>query len=239
MSLLLYYFPTPNGRKVSIALEEMQLDYQLHMVNIFAGEAQTAEYLAICPNGRIPALVDMSDPNNPIKLFESGAILQYLGRKTGRFYPVDNEAARASVDAWLFWQMASLGPMTGQITWFKRAAQKPGRDSSETSLAIHRFTKEVKRLYAVLEQQLQAREFICGDYSIADMACWPWVDQHGDYIGDLSTYPNIAVWHQMIANRKSVQRALKLGMDQLPAQLTGRSNTRNTPADINTRPSTR
>ena len=164
----LYYFPTPNGRKIAIALEEMGLAYTLRTVDILNGEQHEEAFLALSPNGRIPALVDDSG-DEPVRLFESGAILQYLGRKTGLFYP-RREAVRCQVDTWLFWQMAHLGPMTGQITWFRRAAAKPGRDPGVTSLALHRFTKETRRLYGVLDRQLQQREFVCDDDSIADMA---------------------------------------------------------------------
>ncbi len=220
MSITLYYFPTPNGRKVSIALEEMQLDYRLQLVNIFDYEAQTPGYRAICPNARIPALVEHIDDEEPVVVFESGAILQYLGRKSGRFYPKSSEAQRALVDSWVFWQMASLGPMSGQITWFKRAAKKPGRDPIETSLTLYRFTKEVKRLYNVLESQLAkhsttGQAYICGDYSIADMACWPWVNQYGHYVGELQDYPHIYQWHQRIAERSAVKKAMAVGLEEV------------------------
>ncbi len=218
MSITLHYFPTPNGKKISIALEEMTLPYRLAFVNIFAGEGVTPDYLQICPNGRIPALVDEVEGQDKVTIFESGAILQYLGRKTGLFYPTESEARRAEVDSWLMWQMAGLGPMTGQLTWFKRAGQKPGRDPAETSLAIHRYRKEIARLYAVLDRQLAGRDHICGAYSIADMACWPWVDQHGDYVG-VENYPNIAAWHARIAARPAVQRGLAVGLDLVPADL--------------------
>jgi glutathione S-transferase len=128
--IALYYLPSPNGRKVSIALEEMGLAYQIRPVNIFENEAKTPEYLEICPNGRIPALVVEPEAGEVIKIFESGAILQYLGRISGQFYPTACEAKRAWVDAWVFWQMSALGPMSGQLTWFKRAAKKPGRDQA-------------------------------------------------------------------------------------------------------------
>lgn len=213
MVLTLYYFPTPNGRKVSIALEEMGLDYELEFINILDGEAQAPGYLKVCPNARIPAIVDRAADGETVTVFESGAILQYLGRKTGAFYPLESEARRTMVDSWVFWQMAGLGPMTGQITWFNRAARKPGRDPLETSLTLHRFTKEVKRLYAVLDGQLAGREFICDEYSIADMACWPWVEQHGEYVGELQHYPNILEWHQRIAARPAVQRAMEVGLE--------------------------
>jgi GST-like protein len=212
----LYYLPSPNGRKVSIALEEMALPYEIQMVNIFELEAQKPEYLKICPNGRIPAIVDDLTEGTRVKVFESGAILQYLGRKSGLFYPTSTEAERAWVDAWVFWQMAGLGPMSGQITWFRRAASKPGRDPAETSLAIHRYTKEVKRLYDVLERQLEGREYICDMYSIADMACWPWVEQYGSYVGNLADYRAIYAWHARIAARPAVQRAMRVGMEGLP-----------------------
>ena len=211
--ITLYYMPSPNTRKVSIALEEMGLAYQVRMVNIFEREAQTPEYLAVCPNGRVPAMTDELTGGELVKIFESGAMLQYLGRKSGLFYPRESEAKRAWVDAWVFWQMAGLGPMSGQITWFKRAAEKPGRDPAETSLALHRYTKETARLYGVLEGQLAGRPFICDDFSIADMACWPWVEQYGarDF-GDLSQFPAIKAWHARIAQRPAVQRAMKLGV---------------------------
>lgn len=222
----LYYLPSPNGRKVSIALEEMGLAYELQVVNIFEFEAQTPEYLEISPNGRIPALVDVLPDGERVKIFESGAILQYLGRKSGQFYPTAPEAKRAWVDAWLFWQMSALGPMSGQITWFRRAAAKPGRDPAETSLPLHRFTKETKRLYGVLERQLEGRDYLCDDYSIADMACWPWVEQYGSYVGGLGDYPAIDRWHRRVGERPAVQRAMKLGLDQIkaPAEFAGRKN---------------
>jgi GSH-dependent disulfide-bond oxidoreductase len=181
---------------------------------VFEYEAAKPEYLEICPNGRIPAIVDDLPDGQRVKVFESGAILQYLGRKSGQFYPIESEVRCAWVDAWVFWQMSALGPMAGQITWFKRAASKPGRDPAETSLAIHRYTKEVKRLYGVLERQLEGRDFICDEYSIADMACWPWVEQYGSYVGDLKDYPEVQAWHARIAARPAVQRAMNLGVDQ-------------------------
>lgn len=216
MGLRLYYFPTPNGRKVSIALEEMGLAYQVAPVNILEGEQQRPEFLALSPNGRIPALVDETQDeqgaDERVVIFESGAILQYLGRKSGRFYP-RRESARAWIDAWVFWQMAGLGPMTGQINWFVRVSETPGRDPRDSSYALHRYTKETRRLYGVLERQLSGREFICDDYSIADMACWPWVEQYQHRVGGLGDYPNIAAWRARIAARPAVQRAMQLGLD--------------------------
>ncbi len=209
MSLQLYYFGTPNGHKVTIALEEMGLAYQLHMIDILRGQQTSPEFLAISPNGRIPALVD-DRPEGRVVVFESAAILQYLGRLSGLFYPGD-EPGRVAVDSWLFWQMSGLGPMLGQVNWFARAARKPDRDPAETSLALHRFRKESARLFAVLEQQLQGRDYICGAYSLADMACWPWVDKYHANAGDLAHYPAIASWRARIAERPAVQRALRVG----------------------------
>lgn len=221
--LTLYYFPTPNGRKISIALEEMGLDYRIKLVNIFNREAQQPDYLAICPNGRIPALVDEAGAE-PVVVFESGAILLYLARKTGLFCAPQRPALQAQIESWLFWQMASLGPMTGQITWFTRAAQKPGRPAADTSLALHRFTKEVKRLYEVLNRQLTERAYLCGEYSIADIACWPWIDQHHNYIGELQAYPHIADWHRRIGLRPAVQRSLQLGLEEARRALDNPAN---------------
>lgn len=204
--ITLYYFPTPNGRKVSMALEEMELAYELRLVDILQNEQTQPWFLALCPNGRIPALTD-----EDVVLFESGAILQYLGRKAGLFYPA-GEVQRARVDSWVFWQMAGLGPMTGQVTWFRRAAAKPERDPRDTSFAIHRYEKEMRRLYGVLETQLTGRDFICDEYSIADMACWPWVNQHAGYLGELQRFPAIFAWHQRIGARHAVRRALAVGM---------------------------
>lgn len=202
MTMRLYYFPTPNGRKVSIALEEMGLPYQVVFVDILHNAQADPAFVAISPNGRIPALVD-----GPVEIFESGAILQYLGRRSGLFYPAD-EAARCRVDGWLFWQMAGLGPMAGQLSWFLRVSKVPDRDPHDSAYPIARYTKEVRRLYGVLERQLAGRDFLCGAYSIADMASWPWIDQYRDQIGGLDDFPNIAAWYDRIAARPAVRRAM-------------------------------
>lgn len=204
-----YYFPTPNGWKVSIALEEIGLPYALSIVNILENEQLDPGYLKISPNGRIPALVDEDGGDEPIVLFESGAILQYLARKSGLFYG-DTEAQRCWIDAWVFWQMAGLGPMAGQLSWFIRVSQVPDRDPCDSSYPIHRYRKEVRRLYTVLESQLTGRAFICDDYSIADMASWPWVHQYHHQMGDIEEFPAIATWYRRIAERPAVQRALQL-----------------------------
>ncbi len=207
MSLQLYYFPTLNGHKVTIALEEMRLAYEIVPVNILAGEQTAEKFLAINPNGRIPALVD-----GEVSLFESGAILQYLGRKTGQLYPAD-EPTRARIDSWLFWQMAGLGPMSSQVNWFTRAAAKKGRDPAETSLALHRFRKETARLFGVLERGLAGRDYLCGAYSIADICNWTWIDKYPENGGGLGAFSNVAAWHARIAERPAVQRALQVGLD--------------------------
>lgn len=203
----LHYFPTLNGQKVTIFLEEIGLPYEVVPVDILHGEQDAPGFRAINPNGRIPALED-----GEVRIFESAAILQYLGRKTGAFYPAE-EAVRARIDSWLFWQMAGLGPMSGQVNWFARAAQKEGRDPLETGLALHRYRKETARLFAVLEQALTGADYLCGDYSIADMCVWPWIEKYPDNGGGLDAYPNIAAWHGRISERPAVQRALQIGLD--------------------------
>ncbi len=207
MTMRLLYFPTVNGQKAAIALEEMRLDYEIEIINILEGGQAGSAFLEISPNGRIPALID-----GDVRIFESGAILQYLGRKSGLFYPAD-EKQRARIDSWLHWQMAGIGPQSGNLNWFTRASAKPGRDPAETALAIHRFRKEVARLYSVLECQLASRAFICDSYSIADMACWPWVNKYHDHAGDRADFPHIAAWHRRITERPAVQRAIIVGKD--------------------------
>jgi glutathione S-transferase len=209
----LYYFPTPNGRKVSIALEEMELPYETVPVNILRREQERPEFVEISPNGRIPALIDWTAEGEKIQLFESGAILQYLGRKSGLLYPIE-EPARCAVDAWLFWQMAGLGPMAGQLSWFIRVSNLPDRDERDYAYALHRYRKEVSRLYGVLERQLIGRSHICGQYSIADIASWTWVDQYKDHVGGLATFPNIADWHARIGARPAVKRGMSVWMPQ-------------------------
>lgn len=211
MTLQLHYFPTLNGLKVTIALEEMGLTYAVVLVDILNGAQDDPAFRAVNPNGRIPVLVD-----GAVKVFESAAILQYLGRRTGKFYP-PKEAVRTQIDSWLSWQMSGLGPMSGQVNWFARAARKEGRDPLETGLALHRFRKETARLFGVMEEGLQGRDFICGDYSIADMGIWTWIDKYPENGGGLDGFPNIAAWHARIAARPAVQRALKVGLDMLEA----------------------
>jgi GSH-dependent disulfide-bond oxidoreductase len=208
-----HYFPGPNGRKVSIALEEMGLPYEIVPVNILRGEQQRPEFLAISPNNRIPALVDWTADGERIRIFESGAILQYLGRKSGLLYP-QAEVARCWVDSWLFWQMAGLGPMAGQLSWFTRVANIPDRDARDYSYPIHRYRKEVMRLYGVLERQLAGRAFVCDEYSIADIASWTWIDQYNNHVGGLEQFPSIAAWHGRLAERPAVKRGMTVWMPE-------------------------
>lgn len=212
--LQLHYFPTPNGWKVAIALEEMALPYEVSIVNILENEQLRPEFLRLSPNGRIPAMVDRDSHGEPVVIFESGAILQYLGRKSGRFY-AEREAHRSQIDAWLFWQMAGLGPMAGQLSWFIRVSQVPDRDPRDYDYPIHRYRKEVRRLYGVLDTQLTGREFICDDYSIADMASWPWVHQYHAQMGNIEEFPAVAAWYRRIGSRPAVKRALEVGRPEV------------------------
>jgi glutathione S-transferase len=205
----LHYWPTPNGHKITIALEEMGLPYEIRPVNIGAGEQFRPEFLAISPNNRMPAMVDPEGPGGqPISVFESGAILQYLGRKSGRFYGRD-ERNRAEVEEWLFWQMAGLGPMAGQAHHFRNYAPAMLPDQRNLAYGANRYTNEAHRLYGVLNKRLQDREFVAGDYSIADMAAWPWVTPWKGQGIELEAFPNVAAWHARIGAREAVQRALR------------------------------
>ena len=201
----LYYWPTPNGWKISVALEEMELPYQLHYVNIARGEQFAPEFLAISPNNRMPAIIDPDGPGGrAISIFESGAILQYLGRKTGRFYPTA-ERARVEVEQWLFWQMANLGPIAGNCHHFRNYAQE------KIPYAIDRFTNEVNRLYGVMDTRLKDRSFLAGEYSIADMASYPWVPPYKNQGQDLAEFPNLEAWFKRMHDRPAVARAVKVG----------------------------
>jgi GST-like protein len=203
----LYYWPTPNGFKISIMLEECGLPYTLIPVNISRGEQFDPHFLSISPNNRMPAIVDPDGPNGkPIALFESGAILQYLGRKTGKFYPKD-ERARSEVDVWLFWQMGGLGPMAGQLNHFKHYARET------LPYAIKRYDDEVNRLYGVMNKRLADRDFLAGKYSIADMACVGWVNIWERQGQDINAFPNLKRWLETLKARPAVQRGLTLGAE--------------------------
>lgn len=203
-----YYWPTPNGHKVTIALEEMGLPYEIKPVNIGRGDQFTPEFLAISPNNRMPAIIDPDGPDGaPISIFESGAILQYLGRKTGQFYPAD-ERARVAVDEWVFWQMGNLGPMAGQRNHFRNYAPTFLKDSRQTAYGARRYTDEVERLYGVLDKRLEGRNYICGEYTIADMISWPWIQGQSSEALDMDAFPRLHAWKQRIGEREAVQRAL-------------------------------
>ena len=201
----LYYWTTPNGHKITLFLEETGLPYKIHPVNIGRGDQFKPEFLAIAPNNRIPAIVDQAPAGGgaPISLFESGAILLYLAEKTGRFLPADL-CGRAEVSQWLFWQMGGLGPMAGQNHHFSGYAQE------RIPYAIDRYVKETNRLYGVLNKRLADREFVAGDYSIADMAAYPWIVPHAKQGQDLNEFPHLKRWFDAIAARPATQRAYAL-----------------------------
>lgn len=197
-----YYWGTPNGLKIKLFLEEAQLPYRIVPVDIGKGQQFDPAFLKIAPNNRIPAIVDNEPAGGgaPISLFESGAILLYLAEKTGRFIPADIRG-RALTLQWLFWQVAGLGPMAGQNGHFAHYAPE------KIPYAIERYTKETNRLYGVLNRQLEGREYIAGDYSIADMACYPWIvshERHGQNLGD---FPDLKRWFERIRARPACQRA--------------------------------
>lgn len=191
-----YTWPTPNCRKVSILLEELGLPYEVHAIDINGGDQHKPDFLAISPNNKVPAIIDR---DTGFALFESGAILLYLAEKHGKFLPTDPQA-KAEVTQWLMWQMGGLGPMAGQTHHFLK--NNPGK----APYAEDRFKTEVARLYRVLDQQLAKRDFICDDYSIADMACWPWVSRHEWHRIDLADYPHVRGWYRRILARDAVQK---------------------------------
>jgi GST-like protein len=202
----LYYWPTPNGWKISIALEELKLPYVLKLVNIGKGEQFEPSFLKIAPNNRMPAIVDPDGPGGkPISVFESGAILQYLGRKTGKFYPQD-ERARVAVEEWLFWQVGGLGPMAGQANHFLTYSQE------DLPYPKKRYTDEVNRLFGVMNKRLATRKFLAGTYSIADMACWGWVLSATRY-QPLDEFPHLAAWYARIGARPAVKRGHALALE--------------------------
>ena len=198
----LYYWPTPNGWKITIMLEECGLPYNVHAVNIGKGDQFKPEFLAVSPNNKMPAIVDPDGPDGrPISVFESGAILQYLGRKTGQFYPAD-ERQRVEVDQWLFWQMGGFGPMLGQTHHFRIYAPE------QVPYAIERYTNETNRLYGVLDKRLASREFVAGEYSIADMAIAPWAKLWERQGQNIEEFPNVKRWLDAVLARPAVQRGL-------------------------------
>ncbi|QDW67906.1 glutathione binding-like protein [Luteimonas granuli] len=208
----LYYWPTPNGHKITLFLEEAGLPYRIHPVDIGAGAQFEPDFLAISPNNKMPAIVDTepADPGAPLSVFESGAILLYLAEKTGRFLPADPRGRITTLE-WLFWQMAGLGPMTGQYGHFNVYAPE------KIPYAIERYTREVRRLLGVLDARLAGRAFIAGDdYSIADMAAYPWIDAYDSAPLDMAPFPEVRRWHAAIAARPATQRAYALAKQVNP-----------------------
>ena len=205
----LYTWTTPNGRKVSILLEELGVDYTVHSIDIGTGKQKTPDFLKISPNNKIPAIVDH---DNGGALMESGAIMWYLADKYGKFLPTNPEE-RAKTMEWLMWQMAGLGPMAGQAHHFLH--YNPGK----APYAEDRYAEEVKRLYTVLNTQLEGQDHICGAYTIADMACWPWVSRYEWQGVDLAEYPNIQAWYQRLLARDAVQKGYHVPkiMSEIPA----------------------
>ncbi|OLP18448.1 thiol:disulfide oxidoreductase [Leptolyngbya sp. 'hensonii'] len=202
----LYYWPTPNGHKITIFLEEAELGYRIIPVNIGAGDQFKPDFLNIAPNNRMPAIIDdhPADGGTPISIFESGAILLYLAEKTGKFLPTPLRD-RKTVLEWLFWQMGGLGPMAGQNHHFAQYAPE------KLPYAIDRYVKETNRLYGVLNRQLEGRDYIAGAYSIADMACYPWIVPYERQQQNLEDFPNLKRWFGQMHDRPAVIRAYEKG----------------------------
>ncbi len=198
-----YTWTTPNGRKVSILLEELGLDYTPHAINITKDEQFAPDFLKISPNNKIPAIFDHE---TNIALMESGAIMIYLAEKTGRFLPSDQKS-RAEVMQWLMWQMGGFGPMLGQAHHFLKY------NAGKSAYAEERFGTEAKRLYRVLNTQLEGRDFISDEYSIADMAIWPWASRYEWQQIDLAEFPNVRSWYQRLLQRDAVQRGYQVPKD--------------------------
>ena len=201
-----YYWPTPNGWKVAIMLEECGLDYNMIPVNIGRGDQFTPEFLAISPNNRMPAIVDTDAPDGPLSVFESGAILLHLAERSGRFMPTDRIGRKQALE-WLFWQTGNLGPMAGQLSHFVNYAQEG------LEYGRKRYGNEYHRCLGVLERCLADREYILDDYSIVDMMCWPWVLIAKPLGQPLDEFPNVARWRNAIKERPAVQRGVDLGKE--------------------------
>ncbi len=202
----LYFWPTPNGVKISIMLEECGLPYRMIPVNIGKGEQFKPDFLKISPNNRMPAIVDQDADGGPLSIFESGAILMYLAEKTGRFMPRDRRG-RYEVLQWLFWQVGGIGPMAGQLGHFMLYAD------NKIDYAITRYRNEYNRLLGVLDNRLADRDFLAGDYSIADMAAWPWVRPYKRYGQTLDDFPNVRRWHDAIKSRPAARKGVEVGQE--------------------------
>jgi GST-like protein len=208
-----YFWPTGNGKKITIMLEETGLPYRVIAVNINKGDQFKPEFLAMNPNGKMPVIVDHEAKGGAITVFESGAILQYLAEKTGKFMPADLHG-RYRVLQWVYWQVGALGPMAGQAHHFlKYAPQK-------VEYAMHRFRTEVARIYKVMDTQLGQTEHLAGDYSIADIACWPWVVRHDWQEQDLNDFPNVKRWFEALGTRPALKRGSEVNAELMQQPMT-------------------
>ena len=208
MTIDLYTWNTPNGRKISVALEEMELPYAVHPVNIGQGEQREPGFLKLSPNGRIPAIVDHEGPDGaPVSVFESGAILLYLGEKTGKFLPPDLRK-RIPVLEWLMWQMGGFGPMPGQVHHFLMVENEQDR-----RYGLERYMAETRRLYSVLNRRLEDRDFVAGDISVADFAILGWAWRHERHKVSFSDFPNVGRWYDRLLSRPGVARGLDVKLD--------------------------
>ena len=211
----LYYCPTPNCQKVSIALEELGLPYQVRSIDIVAGDQNEPEYAAICPNRKVPAIVDAEGPEGePLTLWESGAILLYLARKAGALLP-EAETRRAHCEQWLFWQTSYLGPMMGQLHHFVQYAPE------RLEYPIERYASEVERLRRLLNARLEGRAFIADEYSIADIACAPWLKMFGLRYPHPEPYPHLDAWLDRVFERPAVQRGIAVDLDKIRPVVVG------------------
>ena len=201
-----YYWPTPNGWKISIMLEECGIDYRMIPVDIGRGEQFQPHFLAISPNHRMPAIIDRDATPEPVSVFESGAILIYLAERTGQFMPSTKPGRKETLE-WIFWQVGNLGPMAGQLSHFVNYAQ----DGNE--YARRRYANEYDRCIGVLDRRLSEREFIVGDYSIADMASWPWLIPYKHLGQSLEPYPNVRRWHEAMKSRPAVRAGVDVGKE--------------------------
>jgi GST-like protein len=200
--ITLYFWPTPNGVKASIMLEECGLDYDTKWIDITQGDQMKPEFGAVSPNNKIPAITDSDGPDGvPVSIFESGAILQYLGRKTGKFYP-RAEKQRIEVEEWLFWQIGGLGPIAAQAHHFRKFAKE------QVPYAIARFTSETHRLYTVMNRRLSDREYLAGEYSIADIACYGWANRWEWQGQKIVEFPHLKAWLDRVGARPAVQRGI-------------------------------
>ena len=207
MAIELYAYNTPNGRKISVALEEMDLPYSVHVVDITKGQQFDPEFLKISPNNKIPAIIDPDGPNGePISVFESGAILIYLGQKTGKFWPSDVRQ-QVPVLEWLMWQMGGFGPMPGQVHHFLQVENEQDR-----RYGLERYMKETRRLYGVLDRRLGAVEFVAGPISIADFAILGWAWRHELHQIDLAEFPNVNRWYETMMTRPAVERGFAVAL---------------------------